>query len=247
MRGYLLFQLYGPLASFGEAAVGEARHSATHPSRSALLGLVAAAAGVRRDDAEGQRRLAESLRFGVKTLSLGSVLKDYHTTQVPPQERKVHHYHTRRDELGSDRLGTILSSREYRQDGLWLAAAWTDGRSPNHSLDELAKHLAKPVFQLYLGRKSCPLGLPLNPRIIRAESLKQAFDEYPKPTLADNKELALRRSFGPGQVQYAWETCGHSGFAKEDFRAPRHDNPLSRDRWQFGDREEYIKLQQEGG
>ncbi len=247
MRGYLLFQIYGPLASFGEAAVGEARHSATHPSRSALLGLVAAAAGLKRDDAEGQRRLAESLRFGVKTLSIGSVLKDYHTTQVPPQERKVHHYHTRRDELGSERLGTILSSREYRQDGLWLAAAWIDGSTASLSLDGLAQRLAAPVFQLYLGRKSCPPGLPLNPRIIQAESLKQAFEQYPKPALSENKALVLPRGSGTAQVQYAWEACDHSGFAKEDFRVPRHDNPLSRDRWQFGEREEYTKLEPEGG
>jgi len=242
MRGYLLFQLYGPLASFGEAAVGEARHSAARPSRSALLGLVAAAAGLRRDDEEGQRRLAESLRFGVKTLSSGSVLKDYHTTQVPPQERKIHHYHTRRDELGSERLGTILSSREYRQDGLWLAAAWINGSAPDYTLDGLAKHLANPVFHLYLGRKSCPLGLPLNPRVIEAETLRQAFDNYPKPPLLDQKSWR-----GIGAVQYAWEACDHSGFPQEDFHAPRHDNPLSRARWQFGEREEYIKLEPEGG
>ncbi len=242
MRGYLLFQLYGPLAAWGEPAVGEARHSATHPSRSALLGLLAAAAGLRRDNAEGQRRLSESLRFGIKTLAMGSVLKDYHTTQVPPQERKIHHYHTRRDELGSGRLGTILSSREYRQDGLWLVAAWSNSDSAIYTLDELAKYLATPVFHLYLGRKSCPLGLPLNPRVIQAETLKQAFAVYPQPSLLDQK--AWR---GIGAAQFAWEACNHTGFPKEDFRAPRHDNPLSRDRWQFGDREEYIKLEQEGG
>jgi CRISPR system Cascade subunit CasD len=50
MMEYLLFRLYGPLASWGEIAVGESRHTATYPGKSALLGLLAAALGIRRDD-----------------------------------------------------------------------------------------------------------------------------------------------------------------------------------------------------
>ena len=46
MTDYLLLRLYGPLASWGEIAVGESRHSAVQPSRSALLGLLGAALGI---------------------------------------------------------------------------------------------------------------------------------------------------------------------------------------------------------
>ena len=103
MRGYLIFQLYGPLVAWGEQAVGEARNSATRPGRSALLGLLAAALGLRRDDEAGQQRLAESLKFGVKTCTMGTVLKDYHTSQVPPHDKKAKHWYTRRDELRHSR------------------------------------------------------------------------------------------------------------------------------------------------
>jgi CRISPR system Cascade subunit CasD len=241
MRGYLIFQLYGPLAAWGEQAVGEARNSATRPGRSALLGLMAAALGLRRDDEAGQRRLAESLKFGVKTLAMGSVLKDYHTTQVPPQDKKAKHWHTRRDELRVDktRLGTILSSREYHQDGLWLAAAWSDGERPAYPLADLAGHLARPAFILYLGRKSCPLALPLNPRVIQAGSLKAAFAAYPVPLLAEKRHLNVSRD--SEFASYAWESCDHSGM-RETLRAPRYDDPLSRTRWQFASREEHVFL-----
>ena len=37
----LIFQLYGPLASWGAPAVGETRPSSDHPGRAALLGLLA--------------------------------------------------------------------------------------------------------------------------------------------------------------------------------------------------------------
>ncbi|PAP57596.1 type I-E CRISPR-associated protein Cas5/CasD, partial [Salmonella enterica subsp. enterica serovar Braenderup] len=50
MSQYLVFQLHGPMASWGVDAPGEVRHSQAQPSRSALLGLLAAALGIRRDE-----------------------------------------------------------------------------------------------------------------------------------------------------------------------------------------------------
>ena len=49
----LVFRLYGPMASWGEIAVGENRHTANYPSKSALLGLLGAALGIERDDEAG--------------------------------------------------------------------------------------------------------------------------------------------------------------------------------------------------
>ncbi|WP_295540003.1 CRISPR-associated protein Cas5, partial [Thiolapillus sp.] len=50
MDDYLVFQLYAPLASWGGQAVGQERPSDDHPGRSALLGLLAAALGIRREE-----------------------------------------------------------------------------------------------------------------------------------------------------------------------------------------------------
>jgi CRISPR-associated Cas5-like protein len=36
---YLLFRLYGPMASWGEIAVGEIRHTASYPGKSAIIVL----------------------------------------------------------------------------------------------------------------------------------------------------------------------------------------------------------------
>ena len=52
MSQYLIFQLHGPMASWGVDAPGEVRHTHELPSRSALLGLLAAGVGIRRDDTE---------------------------------------------------------------------------------------------------------------------------------------------------------------------------------------------------
>ena len=50
IRDYLVFRLYGPMCSWGDIAVGEVRPSTVHPSKSAILGLIAAALGVKRPD-----------------------------------------------------------------------------------------------------------------------------------------------------------------------------------------------------
>lgn len=269
---YLLFRLYGPLASWGEIAVGESRHTAAYPSKSALIGLLAAALGIRRDEEQKQQSLAEGYQFAVKVLSTGQLLRDYHTVQVPDSTGSVH-YRTRRDELiiGKSRLGTILSSREYRCDAFALVAVKPLETAP-YTLAELAEHLREPMFHLYLGRKSCPLAAPLNPCIKPGNSFGQVLDKYSfgalylsdftmkeiekklaggindrplieqSPLVLDfTKEDKRWLSAGREPVRYYWE--GDDADLKPQQVLTRHDQPLSRSRWQFVQRSEnlYIK------
>ena len=59
MKDYLLFRLHGALASWGDIAVGDIRPSYRYPSKSAVIGLLAAALGVERD--EHHKQAEESL------------------------------------------------------------------------------------------------------------------------------------------------------------------------------------------
>ena len=175
MREYLTFRLYGPMASWGDIAVGEYRPSFAHPSKSAVLGILAAAVGLRREEEDKQRQFAVSYGFAVQVHSAGTLLRDYHTIQVPPKRRNVWHA-TRRSELSSPDINTILSSRDYRCDAFYTVAIWSAyNENPPHSLAELVESLNRPVFTPYLGRKACPLALPVQARTINAENLKQAF------------------------------------------------------------------------
>lgn len=265
---YLLFRLYGPLASWGEIAIGESRHTASYPGKSALLGLLAAALGIRRDDENRQSVLSEGYQFAVKVISTGHLLKDYHTTQVPDSVGSFT-YRTRRDEviIGKSRLGTILSSREYRCDALSLVAVRALAGAP-YSLQELCNALFKPKYHLYLGRKSCPLAAPLNPLIREARGFGQALDEYPCGPLyisnyliqisrkeAGTSELADAQSLAAlsqddcyalsiaGQlVRYYWE--GETEDLKPQQVLTRYDQPLSRSRWQFTQRMENLFMKE---
>lgn len=253
---YLLFRLYGPIASWGEIAVGEIRHTANYPSKSAVIGLLAAALGIKRDESEKLRTLQGGYAIAVEVYSQGSLLRDYHTVQVPDSGGGFS-YRTRRDELviGKSRLGTILSSREYRLDAYAVVAVKILPKAP-YDLDTIKAHLEKPRFQVYLGRKSCPLAAPMNPQIVEGKSnFYEAFQSYAhNPVMPTNqtnsKALSARDAYWLGwtdERHYYWEGDPSDFSNTIDLSRvqtrTRHDQPLSRTRWQFSSRlEHYLYL-----
>jgi CRISPR system Cascade subunit CasD len=136
MSDYLLFRLYGPLASWGETAVGEVRPTAVWPGRSAIIGLLSAAMGIRRGEEKRLRELADACGVAVCVESSGELLRDYHTIQVPPERRGVR-YLTRRDELNSETLNTLLSQRDYRSDAYYIVAVWAKEAASRDMLTRL--------------------------------------------------------------------------------------------------------------
>ncbi|NBD01604.1 type I-E CRISPR-associated protein Cas5/CasD [Atlantibacter hermannii] len=233
MSRYLVFQLYAPLASWGEAAVGEMRHSAIIPSRSALLGLLAAALGIKRDEEQRLSRLNQHYLFAVRPLSYYEQgIRDYHTIEVP-KENKKRIYYTRKDELtlAPDDIGTQLSFREYRCDAYYHIAIKATPDAP-YNLEALAEAIRFPVFPLYAGRKSCPLALPLAPKIV-AGSLGVAFSQMPIDPLFSHQlaEISAKK------ICY-WE--GDAEGVKCVETQVRSDQPLSRQRWQFTSRTQRV-------
>lgn len=244
MTNYLVFQLYGPMAAWGDVAVGEARVSANRPGRSALIGLLAAALGIRREDEDMQVRLAADYLFAVRVVSSGSFLRDYHTVQVPSKAAmKGRPGRTRRDELAlpRDDLGTILSFRYYRSDAHYHVAVEAATEDPHWSLAQLADALKVPQLPLYMGRKSCPLALPLQPRLVEAETLDQAFIGLkfvgPDELLEDVISRRTRKPSGSHANSVYWDDGMTTGVAaRETFT--RRDQPRTRRRWQFDERQE---------
>ncbi len=230
-----MFQLYGPMAAWGDVAVGEQRPTASHPSKSSILGLLAAAKGVRRDEEPVHRDMAVGYGFGVRVDAPGELLRDYHTAQVPPDKGKAKFF-TRRDELRNAELNTILSARDYRTDGRYTVAVWRREAVAPFTLEALADALRCPQLLPYLGRKACPLAVPMWPQVQEAGSLKSAFAkaEFPDDGLLSNIDLTT-------QVSYYWEALdGDAAGMPAGMVYPRRDLPLSRKRWQFAERDEFY-------
>ena len=237
---FLVFQLQAPLASWGDTAVGEYRGSRDHPGESALLGLLGAALGLRRDDEAAQAALRDGCAFAVGVVAGGSLLRDYHTAQVPGRTAlKGRPHATRRDELAvpKEALNTILSTRDYRQDVDYVIAVQpTPAATTPPPLAVLADALRRPRFVLYLGRKSCPPAAPLDPKVLDAASVREAIDAY--LAAAPHRRRRL--------VRLAWGDRIDAPGAQAHLSAPRKDRLIRRRGWQFGDRTEHVALLAEG-
>lgn len=234
---YLVFQLKGAMASWGEAAVGEYRGSHEYPTASALAGLMAAALGLRRDQEANLRALNAGYLFGIGVSQAGALLRDYQTAQVPGRASLKGLCHvTRKDELSLSRtdLNTILSTRDYRQGVDLLVAVQALADAP-YALADLKQALEQPSFVLYLGRKSCPPSAPLAPRLVQAGTLLEAFECY----RTDGDQTIVLVSLPLRKL--AWPDGMTSG-VPADLSVTRKDRLIHRGAWQFGERAEHLAL-----
>ena len=224
MTEFVVFALVAPVGSFGDLAGHERRGSDEWPSRSAILGLVGAALGVRRDDRQGQEELS-GFRVAVSTLSSGGRFRDFHTIQTVPTAR-IKRPRTRRDALRALRRGDnpVVTRRDYRTDCAFGVALWGSG-----GLQQVREALIRPVFVPYLGRKSCPLSAPMAPRIVVADSPVEALGHvqlppYLEPRLDPERPLlvASDEPMAGGREQIRW------------------DEPLDREAWHFGQRTVHL-------
>jgi|GEM_PF-254637 len=243
---FLVLRLYGPLAAWGDVAVGEVRPILTLPTKSALLGLLGAALGVRRDEAELLSRMADSYGFAVASEGRGTRIRDFHTVQSAPQNKEKEYgsgyMMNRQRELSIPvkELDTTLTYRDYICDVIYTVAVWVKSSIAPFDLSRLCEALREPVFVPYLGRKSCVLSRPMDPQIVSADDPMQAvckasFYGDSAKSASEGRLFVYPRTFEmedrTGQFLFEGEWKLPS-FTEEVFR----DEPRSRMMWQFGSR-----------
>lgn len=135
----LALRLAGPLQSWGASSRFTRRTTESAPTKSGVIGLLAAAAGIERGDDPRLAPLA-ALRFGVRIDQPGTRVRDFHT---------AHH--------GDTGKSMPLSERFYLADAVFVAAV--EGEHP--TLTELYAALRNPVYPPFLGRRSCPPAEPV--------------------------------------------------------------------------------------
>lgn len=156
----LLLRLAAPLQAWGADSKFETRKTAREPTKSGVIGLLAAALGLRRDETEPLTRLAQ-LRFGVRVEREGQLLVDFHTANREEDRKKG--------------KAPYVTYRHYLEDAVFLVGLESEDTA---LLQELAEALTHPVFPLYLGRRACPPTLPLCLGL-REQSLVEALQAEP--------------------------------------------------------------------
>ncbi len=222
MPKFVVFTLAAPMGAFGDLAGHERRGSGEWPARSAVLGLVGGAMGVRRDDKAGQDALS-AWRTAVSVLSRGMAFRDFHTVQTGPTAR-ARPPATRRDALKalSTKGRAMITRRDYRADCFFGVALW--GRE---GAEEVRQALARPCFTPFLGRKSCPLSAPMAPQVVEAVGPVEALEGIIVPPFlavdpARPLLVASDEPLGGGWQETRW------------------DEPLDRVAWHFGPRTVHL-------
>lgn len=149
----LLMQLAGPLQSWGASARFARRSTEPAPTKSGVVGLLAAALGRERS---ADLTDLTVLRFGVRIDQRGVPLRDYQT---------AHHFQTGKS--------MPVSERFYLADAVFVAAVEGDG----DLIDDLHRALRRPAFLPYLGRRSCVPARRVDLGTRHDRTLEQALQE----------------------------------------------------------------------
>ncbi|MDD7400914.1 MAG: type I-E CRISPR-associated protein Cas5/CasD [Eubacteriales bacterium] len=170
----LLCKCAGPLQSWGNDSNYDTRRTAYLPTKSAFVGILAAALGYRRDEDEKIQALND-LDFAVRIDQPGNILMDFH--------------------MAHSKTNVYITKRYYLQDAVFVVALGSDYDNVISGLEEA---LSRPYFQLFMGRRSVPvtadfiLGTSDLSPIVALETLPwQAANWYQRKARADQVTLEI--------------------------------------------------------
>lgn len=148
MKHTLLLRLKAPMQSWGVSSRFSIRDTGKEPSKSGVIGLLCAALGISRDEANADNPRFEELiklKINVRVLREGVMQKDYHTAQdIAKADGGIKE--------------TELSNRWYLADADFLVGLESEDFQ---LLESLQNALKRPKWQLFLGRKAFVPSLPV--------------------------------------------------------------------------------------
>lgn len=152
----LLLKFIAPMQSWGSHSRFDVRDTEREPTKSGVLGLVAAALG--RDRAEPVEDLAR-LRLGVRVDREGVVRYDYQTAKDVIRASTTRDKWRRARQKGqtTGTQDTVTSRRYYLADAAFLVGLEGDG----NLLRAIEEALKRPRWALFLGRKGYLPGKPI--------------------------------------------------------------------------------------
>jgi len=161
-RHTLLLQCVAPMQSWGTRSRFTERDTEREPTKSGVIGLIAAALGRQRD--APLEDLAQ-LRMGVRIDREGIVRRDYQTAlKVRKADPKA-------------MPQTVLSNRYYLSDAAFLVGL--ESADPE-LLRDIDAALQSPRWPLFLGRKAFVPGLPVHLRggLVEEVALEEALAQH---------------------------------------------------------------------
>ena len=152
-ESYLSLLIDGPMQSWGFSSRFQRRSTASHPTKSGIIGLIAAAMGIDKSAIDEPEQIHELSKLNLTVITLprgdhnlrGHRLEDYHTvegTQLADGKISNDAVITRREYLLDVRFGVLL-------------------KGSSSLLDLVANAMQNPRWGVWLGRKCCIPATPV--------------------------------------------------------------------------------------
>lgn len=155
----LVLRLAAPLQSWGAPCSYSIRETEYQPTRSGIIGMIAAAMGYpRQANLDNLRKL----KIGVRIDQQGTLITDFQTIQDPKRFARP--------------MSPEVTKREYLSDAVFVAGIECEDEQ---FMEKIATALKAPIFPLYLGRRSCPPTLPLMIGLEKNKTLIETLTTFP--------------------------------------------------------------------
>lgn len=196
----LLLRLVGPMQSWGTASRFDQRDTGKEPSKSGVVGLLAAALGIDRENWTDLEPLTR-LSMGVRHDRPGVPKRDYQTAGCATTDTVI-----KAD--GTPSKDGVVSHRFYLSDAAFLVGLECEDRS---LLDRTRAALRDPVWPLALGRKSYVPSEPIwIENGLQDAPLRDALARW--PWIATQRKWERR----PEKLLISYESADGSGVLKMD-------------------------------
>lgn len=171
-----------PMQSWGTRSRGIVRDTTAEPTKSGVVGLLAAALGISREDDDAVAELAQ-LQLAVRVDREGILERDYHTTQNVPTTHGTGHR-------------TVVSERYHLADALFLVVL----QGEESLLTRIATAIDRPHWPIFFGRRAFvparPLLLPHSAQPVTAPA-EEVLNHHPwlemSESVRDNESAKTER------------------------------------------------------
>jgi CRISPR system Cascade subunit CasD len=164
----LAILLDGPMQSWGSSSRFTQRETEAFPTKSALIGLLAAAAGIDKHAPAAPGKLAPlaALRLTVYRLprsgkQLVHRLSDFHTVGggYDAKASAFDKLSIPRKASGGPSANAVITHRTYLNEARFIATF----EGATETIAAAIRHLENPVWGVWFGRKTCLPAMPLSP------------------------------------------------------------------------------------
>ncbi len=186
---YLVIRIQGLMMSFGEGDHWDVRGTNKFPTKSFLIGIIAAGLGFSRNETEKIREISQGVTFACREDKQPVFLRDFHTILDTMKAN------------GKKNDNAVISPRHYLSDGCYTVLLGLKGK---HLKDTIVRSLTNPVWPPYLGRKSCIPSVPL----FSGESIS-AKDDY--------EAFKLVKSINDNEAVNVYSCIGESEYGRMSY------------------------------